>query len=265
MKKFHVCAIRTCAATAGIACLIATQVGQAAEIAVYTESIYPTTFTVVGGGVAANPWGGAVASTPIVEPGGFQTRNVGVIFQVEALVADFSTAVREAAAFDQRGKNGNTDLMVAAATGDDQAVAQLLKKPSVSVNSANQFGSTALMGAAAGGFTNIVDRLIQRGAQVNAKSRKGSTALMFAAKNGHADIVRRLIAAGASVNTTDEQGQTALMYAVGAGYVDSATMLTSAGANVNVHSRTGASPLQLASNAKNQDLVVLLTRCGAKQ
>jgi len=257
------CTIRACMAAAGLAGLFGATV-QAAEIAVYTEYIYPTTFTVVGGGVAVNGWGGAVASQPAVEPGGFQTRNVGVVFQVEALVADFSTATRETAAFEQRGKNGNTELMIAAATGDDPAVEQLLKKPSVSVHSSNQFGSTALMGAAAGGYSNIVDRLIQRGAQVNARSRKGTTALMFAAKNGHEDIVRKLMAAGASLDTIDEQGQTALMYAVGAGQIRSAALLTTAGANVNLRSRAGATPLQLASNAKNQDLVVLLTRCGAK-
>lgn len=263
-NRLYTCTMQTCVVALGFACFTGRLVGYAAEIAVYTEYIYPTTFTVVGGGVAANGWGGVVASRPAVEPGGFQTRNVGVIFQAEASVVDLSTVSREAAAFEQHGKNGNTELMIAAATGDDAAVAQLLKKPSVSVNAANQFGSTALMGAAAGGYSNIVNRLMQRGAQVNAKSRKGSTALMFAAKNGHEGIVRKLLSAGAAVDASDEQGQTALMYAVGAGHVNSASLLTAAGANVNIHSRTGASPLQLASNAKNQDLVVLLTRCGAK-
>ncbi|MEI8243868.1 MAG: ankyrin repeat domain-containing protein [bacterium] len=241
--------------------------GQAAEIFVGTEYIYPTTFTVTGlTGNNAGPggWGAPVTMGAVVEPGGFETRMVGAHLQAEALVGDFSTSAREVAAIEQRGRNGNTELMIAATTGDEPAVVQLLKKPSVSVNSANQFGSTALMGAAAGGFTNIIDQLIRRGAQVNAKSRKGSTALMFAARNGHTDVVRRLIAAGAAVDAADEQGQTALMYAAGGGHVASVAALATAGANVNVRSRNGASPLQLASSAQNQDLIVLLTRCGAK-
>ena len=237
---------------------------RAADIFVGTEYIYPTTFTVVGGQAAGNNFGGAVATPPAVEPGGFQTRMVGTSLHAEALVADFSSTAKEVAAIEERGKNGNTELMIAAATGDEQAAAQLLKRPSVSVNAANQFGSTALMGAAAGGYTNIIDRLLQRGAQVNAKSRKGSTALMFAAKNGQTDAVCKLIAAGSAVDATDEQGQTALMFATGSGNLDAVALLAGAGANVNVRNRSGASPLRLASSAKNQDLVVLLTRCGAK-
>ena len=234
----------------------------AADIFVGTEYIYPTTYTVTPGQAGAGGIGGGVnvIAPPSVEPGGFQTRMVGSSLHAEALVADFSSTAKEVAAIEERGKNGNTELMIAAATGDEQAAAQLLKRPSVSVNAANQFGSTALMGAAAGGYTNIIDRLLQRGAQVNAKSRKGSTALMFAAKNGQTDAVRKLIAAGAAVDATDEQGQTALMYATGTGNLDAVALLAGAGANVNVHNRSGASPLRLASNAKNQDLVVLLTR-----
>ena len=239
---------------------------RAADITVGTEYIYPTTYTVIpgqtgGGGVAG---GGNVISTPTVEPGGFQTRMIGTSLHAEALVADFTTSEKETAAIDARGKNGNTELMIAAATGDEPAVAQLLKKPIASVNAANQFGSTALMGAAAGGYDNIIALLLQRGAQVNAKSHKGSTALMFAAKNGHTEVVRQLLAAGAAVDTTDEQGQTALLYAVGAENVEAASLLTKAGANVNARTRTGASPLRVASNARTQDLIQLLTRSGAK-
>lgn len=62
---------------------VVTKAGQEAVIKVVSEYIYPTTFTVIGGGVAAGGVGGAaVASAPGVEPGGFQTREVGVILQV---------------------------------------------------------------------------------------------------------------------------------------------------------------------------------------
>jgi len=62
---------------------VVTKAGQEAVIKVVTEYIYPTTFTVIGGGTAAAGGGGAaVSSAPGVEPGGFQTREVGVILQV---------------------------------------------------------------------------------------------------------------------------------------------------------------------------------------
>jgi len=61
---------------------VVTKAGQEAVIKVVTEYIYPTTFTVqqsAGGGVNG---GIGAAIPPSVEPGGFQTREVGVILQV---------------------------------------------------------------------------------------------------------------------------------------------------------------------------------------
>ena len=63
---------------------VVTKAGQEAVIKVITEYIYPTTFTVTqatgGGGGVAGAVGAAIP--PSVEPGGFQTREVGVILQV---------------------------------------------------------------------------------------------------------------------------------------------------------------------------------------
>ena len=61
---------------------VVTKAGQEAIIKVITEFIYPTTFTVNQGTTAASTTGGSVSSAPTVEPGGFQTREVGVILQV---------------------------------------------------------------------------------------------------------------------------------------------------------------------------------------
>ena len=65
---------------------VVTKAGQEAVIKVVTEFIYPTTFTVTGlQGNTGNNSGGATTTTTtgaVVEPGGFQTREVGVILQV---------------------------------------------------------------------------------------------------------------------------------------------------------------------------------------
>ena len=263
-RSLGVLSPRSPAAIGLLAAILSVCRTQAADLFVGTEYIYPTTFTVIGGSTAVG-WGGVATSAPVVQPGGFQTRMVGTHFSVEATVGDFNVATKEVAAVEARSKNGNTDLMVAAATGDETAVARILSRGASSqINKANQFGSTALMGASAGGFDKIVSMLLQKGAQVSARSRKGFTALMFAAKNGHASVVKSLLDAGASVDAADELGQTALMYAVDGGHAKEASLLAAAGANVNAHSRKGTSVLTLASNARNQDLVVLLTKCGAR-
>ncbi len=245
--------------------LLAGTSGRAAEIFVGTEYRYPTAFEVTPvTSVVIGPNG--VATTQIgglVTPTDFETRLVGVSLAVEATVVDVTGV--EAAALHERGRNGNTALMVAAATGDELGVEYLLARGGGAVNRANHSGSTALMGASAGGFEGIVARLIRRGAQVGARSRQGFTALMFAARNGYAAVAQRLLAAGAGVDAVDNHGQTALLYAVDGGHLDVARLLAAAGANVNHRNRQGVTPLALASRTQHQELVVLLTRCGARQ
>jgi len=60
---------------------VVTKAGQEAVMKVVTEYIYPTTFAVVGGGTTAGTTATTTTGTA-VEPGGFQTREVGVILQV---------------------------------------------------------------------------------------------------------------------------------------------------------------------------------------
>jgi general secretion pathway protein D len=65
---------------------VVTKAGQEAVIKVVTEYIYPTTFTVTGlqgsTGGANNNNNTTTTTGAVVEPGGFQTREVGVILQV---------------------------------------------------------------------------------------------------------------------------------------------------------------------------------------
>jgi general secretion pathway protein D len=62
---------------------VVTKAGQEAVIKVVTEYIYPTTFTVQQATTSTGNNGGvAAAIPPSVEPGSFQTREVGVILQV---------------------------------------------------------------------------------------------------------------------------------------------------------------------------------------
>ncbi len=120
--------------------------------------------------------------------------------------------------------NGNTELMIAAVTGDTALVKGLLNQ-GAEVNAANKFGSTALMGAAAGGYIEIVQALLEKSANVNIQGKDGSTALMFAARNGHFETVQTLLKYGADVKTQAKDGQTALKLAGDQGYTEIANLL----------------------------------------
>jgi ankyrin repeat protein len=237
-----------------------------AEIKVVTEYRYPTSFTIEpivgqrgggGGGVGFN------VSQPVgavVEPGDFETREVGARLEVYAAAANPSArfgALRRST--QQKVIHGNTDLMLASARGDTREVQRLLASDT-DVNARNRNGATALMGAAAGGFDDVLQLLLAREADVNNRSHKGHTALMYAARNGHTDSVARLLALGADVNGTNIEGRSALMYAISAGHEPAARALLKHGADVALRDRRGKDALQFAENRKDRDLVVLLTR-----
>jgi ankyrin repeat protein len=82
------------------------------------------------------------------------------------------------------------------------------------VNALNEEGATPLMVAAESGDTEAVHKLIARKADVNRKHRdSGKTALMLAAAKGHAEVVDALLAAGAAVDIRDNDNRTAYSYA----------------------------------------------------
>jgi ankyrin repeat protein len=150
--------------------------------------------------------------------------------------------------------SGETPLMIAARTGNLDAVKLLIDHQSA-VNAAEEFrGQTPLMFAAAENHPQVVKFLIDHGAQVNARSRKFNfgdvkmanggafmdrgegalTPLFFASREGAIETARVLIAEGADVNLTETQyGFTPLMTALFNGHYDLAGLLIEKGANVN--------------------------------
>ena len=61
----------------------------------------------------------------------------------------------------------------------------------------DQYGATALMGAAAEGHTEVLKLLLDAKANVQAEDRNGWTALMWASSAGLAELVALLKAHGA--------------------------------------------------------------------
>ena len=97
-------------------------------------------------------------------------RTISIITTVYVSLENVNTVVEK---MQVRRVNGNTDLLVAATTGDLNAVGSLLAKVAL-VIVRNMFGSTALMGASAGGYNEIVKLLLVRGAQVNRRTARGT-------------------------------------------------------------------------------------------
>ncbi|VDN53222.1 unnamed protein product [Dracunculus medinensis] len=88
----------------------------------------------------------------------------------------------------------------AAKRGNIEFVKECIKN-SVSVNSLDKSGSTALYWASHGGHTNIVEMLVTvPNICISAQNKLGDTALHAAAWKGYADCVRLLLNNGASTN-----------------------------------------------------------------
>jgi ankyrin repeat protein len=249
--------------TAGLvafsACALAP--ANAAELRVVTEYRYPTSYEL---STVQRPGGGALVQNniPVAVPQNFVTREVGVVMSVDATVGELAKLEFVRPTEEQKRLHGNTELMIAAASGDRDDVVRLLAR-GAAVNAKNRFWATALMGAATGGYDDIVTLLLDHGASTESRTKDGTTALMFAAKNGHWDVVNTILARGADVNTADGQSRTALMYAVYGGHKDVVELLLKHGANPSRPDRHGTTPGMLADARSQDDLVVLLTRSGS--
>jgi len=172
--------------------------------------------------------------------------------------------------------DGRTLLMLAARTGNLDAVRLLLSNGENANAVETRTGTTALMWAALENRAETVRALVKAGADVNARSKVtayphtppgvigdaleegysyvgqtvlpkgGWTSLMYAARQGALDAARALAEGGADLNIADQDGTPALTFAIINGHYDLAALLVDRGADVNRADRTGATPLYSA-------------------
>lgn len=92
-------------------------------------------------------------------------------------------------------------LQVAIALSDVDSVRAILDEDETLVRQHDEFGQTALIGAASQGHVEIVGLVLARGPDVNAVASNGTrmTALMTAACHGHLDVVNLLLEHGARI------------------------------------------------------------------
>jgi len=102
-------------------------------------------------------------------------------------------------------------LISAAARGDLAALEDLLRASGP--DERGRGGETALMVAARRGRRAVVERLLAAGAEVDAATDAGNTALMYAAARNQLEIVTLLLDRGAQASHGNQWGLTALDWA----------------------------------------------------
>ena len=117
-----------------------------------------------------------------------------------------------------------TPLMLAAIKGQQDVVAQLLKRDAA----VNKTGWTPLHYAASSGQIAIMKLLLENYAFIDAQSPNGTTPLMMAAMYGSNDAVKLLLDEGADITMKNQLGMTAVDFANKASRSEAASMITAA-------------------------------------
>jgi len=149
----------------------------------------------------------------------------------------------------------------AANTGDLATFLQILNDNSIDPNHADEYGNTALTGAAEHGQSNIVRALLtDQRFDPNLSDKDGYTALLLASIKGHDKVVSALLAdMRTDPNLADKKGCTALMLASGEGHAAAAeVLLTHERVDPNLSDRDGYTALYRAALRGDDQMVVAL-------
>jgi ankyrin repeat protein len=179
---------------------------------------------------------------------------------------------REAAQF-LSDHGAKSDIFVAAALGDKQAVENSLKLQPDLVFANDGYGAQPLHWAAEFSYPELVDLLLQVGAKAKSSDHWGSTALHFTAQKGRdgcVEVATLLLDHGAKIDALDHDGKTPLHLAVRRRRLDLVKFLLARGARARTQDKTlGCTPLHSAVERANEDalpsisVLELLLRAGA--
>lgn len=154
----------------------------------------------------------------------------------------------------------DVQLISAAEKGDSTNMKTLITG-GARVNSFDQAGNSALLGAAREGELEAVRMLLKAGAYVDGRGG-AMTPLAAAALRGHSHIVSLLIRSGADINAVGENGLSALMNAVKLNHLGVTGILLDARANTRVVDRAGDNLLIVAVSENYPDMLTLLLKHG---
>ena len=157
----------------------------------------------------------------------------------------------------------NDPLCIAALHGHRVCVQQLLCADAPIVTG-REYGFSALHSAVCKGHTEIVKCLLEQGASVHSESSPdGGSALLGGAVNGQLTCMEILLAAGAKVNHSNNNGCTALYCASAEGHDRAVDLLLEYGAKVNGWRSSQSDPLCAASYFGHLACVQALLAAGA--
>lgn len=154
-------------------------------------------------------------------------------------------------------KDGTTALYAAAmGNGRDENVRLLLAAGAdPNVESMGPTDGTPLCGAASWGWAEVVQALLAHGADPNRREDGGTgpTPLWWAARGGHGETVRLLLEAGADADAP-VGAKTALLEAVERGSVAVVELLLAHGADASLPDADGRTPLAIAEAWSETDI-----------
>jgi ankyrin repeat protein len=193
----------------------------------------------------------------------------GHSYVVDALVSSMIPAGWSPIVFDDTDKTeqlvpvwscpeGGDPILVAAADGDLEKVAALVKENPELVSSKDPTATTALHWAVHNDRKAVAELLLANKADVNAKDSDGETPLHLAAFYGHKDVAGLLLAYNANIEARLTKGATPLHVAAGYGHKDVAELLLASGASVDAQIVDGETPLHMAVVTGQKDIVELL-------
>ncbi len=152
---------------------------------------------------------------------------------------------------------GNTPLLYAVRSGNQQVVEALLQK-GANVNRSDGGKDFPLMAAARTGDAQIMDLLLKRGAKVNQTNPSGFTALNVASYLGHNTNIEQLLDAGADINACSRLAGPALVSALYSNLtLETVRLLIARGADINIVCGRSSTPLISAVFLGRSDAVDL--------
>lgn len=173
-----------------------------------------------------------------------------------------ASLIREGAALEKRGDNGQTALLIAT-RANDIATAKLLIEAGADVNAKDAIQDSPYLYAGARGHLEILQLTLSHGANLKSTNRYGGTALIPASERGHVETVKTLIDAGVDVNHVNNLGWTALLEAIilsdgGPRHQQIVRLLLDAGARRELADKDGVTPLQHARTRGYREIVAML-------
>jgi ankyrin repeat protein len=167
-------------------------------------------------------------------------------------VTGVNTAIGAGADVDATNSDNLTPLILASKLGVQDAIVNALISAGANVNAVSNENKNALMWALLSGAVSIASILIANGSQLlDTADDFGTTALHHAASVNDTTNTSALISASVQVDAKDLRGQTPLMYAAMNGAADVVTVLLNANASSGEKDNSGRDAESIARNYGN--------------